>query len=109
MTFSEYGVAAPVAMIRTAARGDERYGPLAVMLAPGLQIAVNIYLLAVRPWLSIQILDQGGTWRAHEIALGTSKHQTAYFCPPGRIKLRLKEIFKSNLRFPGNHNVCACI
>ena len=52
------GVAAPVAAIRTAARGNQGDGPLSVMLPPSCQIALHVDALAIGPRLSVKILNQ---------------------------------------------------
>ncbi len=60
------GMAAPVAVIRTAARGDHGNGARAVMLAPDLQVARNVYAFAVRPRLGIEVGNElRGTGAEH--------------------------------------------
>ena len=56
--FPERGMAAPPAMIGTAARGDDGHRSGAVVFAPGAQVLFDIDAFAVRPGLRIQVGQQ---------------------------------------------------
>src|SRR5437867_3943083 len=63
MRFAEHLMAAPPAVIGTAARGNQRYRTRAMMIAPGFYVTADIHRFPVRPRLRVDVRDLGATRR----------------------------------------------
>src|SRR5262245_36271662 len=108
MRFSIDGMAAPVAMIGAAARGDYRDGADSVMLSPDLQIAIDVYSLPIRPRLCIQVRDQCG-WRIlDDGAVLSTEDDPRNRLPLGLVRSGTKEMFHGDLAFAGHDDICSC-
>ncbi len=106
-------MAAPAALIRTAARGDEIHRTLAVVAAPGFYIALQIDGMASRPGLRIQIWNLC-PWRilmehARRIEVRNSCNLAL---PTGFIFVcfsaeRCQQFFHRRLAFAEDDEICA--
>src|SRR5581483_8329535 len=107
MRLAEDRMAAPGAVVRTAARGDHRDRAHAVMLAPDAQVPVDVDGFAIGPRLSIEILDQGGGAGLRDRAVAGAEENSRNGRPVRRVHAGSQQRFECDFTFAGDDDVSA--
>src|ERR1700757_4817381 len=110
MRFSEYFVAAPAAMVRTAASGDQGNGTHPVMLAPDLHVAGHVDQFASGPRLCIDILDLLAWLGAHDRTVRCPERDPIdYLQAVDRVRLKRRhQFFQSNFALTDYDYIRSC-
>src|SRR5262245_59330168 len=109
MRFSEDGMAAPAAIVRTASRRDDRYRACVMMKSPGFKIAFNGNRFPAGPGLFVDIRDLHARRSAANLSVLCAKRDAAHMIEPfQRPALEdRKQFLESDLSFAYHDDVCA--
>src|SRR5665213_1122810 len=100
-----YGVAAPVALERTAAGRDYRDGALAMMGSPCIQITRHIDAFPVWPGLRVEIADEVGGPCSAQLPAGVPKDQPGDGAPATAVEISRGQALDSAFSFAGDDEI----